>query len=93
MIRLWLRMRHRAVHLGGRLVLAPPLTDDSVDTKWTPFATNENAANWRRPLIQWVIHRKLGAGEGIRTPDPNLGKVMLDLSGAIRAHPPTQHPI
>jgi hypothetical protein len=33
----------------------------------------------------------IGAGEGIRTPDPNLGKVLLGLTGAIRAHPTPLH--
>ena len=27
--------------------------------------------------IQWGTHWKTGAGEGIRTLDPNLGKVVL----------------
>jgi hypothetical protein len=31
--------------------------------------------------------RKSGAGEGIRTLDPNLGKVLLDLSGTIPLYP------
>jgi hypothetical protein len=36
---------------------------------------------------------RIGAGEGIRTPDPNLGKVLLGLTGAIRAHPTPLHTI
>jgi|ERR1700730_7601652 hypothetical protein len=41
MIRLWLRIGYQAVRLGRRLVLAQPLRDDSVDTRWTPLAMNE----------------------------------------------------
>jgi hypothetical protein len=35
--------------------------------------------------------RKIGAGEGIRTLDPNLGKVLINLSGVIQFYPTTLH--
>jgi hypothetical protein len=34
---------------------------------------------------------EIGAGEGIRTLDPNLGKVLLGLSGAIPFYPTALH--
>ena len=34
-----------------------------------------------------IFLRKSGAGEGIRTLDPNLGKVLVCLSGDIRDYP------
>src|SRR3984893_11462276 len=34
----------------------------------------------------------IGAGEGIRTPDPNLGKVSLVIRWGIRAHVTARHP-
>jgi hypothetical protein len=47
-----------------------------VDTMWTPFEPTKN-----RPLTEVPyfidLSLKFGAGEGIRTLDPNLGKVVL----------------
>ena len=37
---------------------------------------NAKAAS-RRPLLKLQIYREIGAGEAIRTLDPNLGKVVL----------------
>jgi hypothetical protein len=47
-----------------------------VDIRWTSFANaKDHPEGW--PLQVLILHRKIGAGEGIRTLDPNLGKVML----------------
>jgi hypothetical protein len=45
----------------------------------------------RAVLIFLKSLRDFGAGEGIRTLDPNLGKVVIGLSGAIPFHPTTLH--
>ena len=34
-------------------------------------------ATFRVAINHLILFRKIGAGEAIRTPDPNLGKVML----------------
>jgi len=41
----------RAARLGRRLVLAQPLTDDSVDTTWTPLAMKEKRRQLAAPFI------------------------------------------
>jgi hypothetical protein len=62
---------------GGSCGRTPRPWRVSVDTMWTPLIQNESAALWRRfsNILYWFL--ELGAGEGIRTPDPNLGKVVL----------------
>ncbi|MDH7976166.1 hypothetical protein QH494_28695, partial [Sphingomonas sp. AR_OL41] len=43
-------------------------------TRWTPGRKTERAAFAAR-LQHIVFSKKTGAGEGIRTLDPNLGKI------------------
>ena len=53
------------------------ITDFGVDTHVDTMAEKRKAA-LRRPSHNALISiRKFGAGEGIRTLDPNLGKVVL----------------
>jgi hypothetical protein len=54
---------------------------------WTPTLRDKEAALRRPSLIQLVSLIKFGAGEGIRTLDPNLGKVVLALGSAMRRNP------
>ena len=49
----------------------------AVDTKWTPELSNMEGAVRMTPFRRMIPLRKSGAGEGIRTLDPNLGKVVL----------------
>jgi hypothetical protein len=42
-----------------------------------PGAEREAKRGPEGPLLPMISLRKSGAGEGIRTPDPNLGKVVL----------------
>jgi hypothetical protein len=53
------------------------LPSAAVDTMWTPTLRDNEAALRQLSLIQLISLIKFGAGEGIRTLDPNLGKVVL----------------
>jgi hypothetical protein len=49
---------------------------------WTPRSKTMKPPSRRPPLIQLNSLNKFGAGEGIRTLDPNLGKrVPLHIKG------------
>lgn len=49
---------------------------EPLDTRWTPAAKHRRSPRWE--ALQHIdIRKKTGAGEGIRTLDPNLGKVVL----------------
>jgi hypothetical protein len=63
--------------LGGSRGRTPRPWRVAVDTMWTPLIQNESAALWRRFSDLLYLFLDLGAGEGIRTPDPNVGKVEL----------------
>jgi hypothetical protein len=52
-------------------------TSAAVDTMWTPTLRDKEAALRRPSLIQLISLIKFGASEGIRTLDPNLGKVAI----------------
>jgi hypothetical protein len=48
----------------------------SLDTPHIAVSKRKTAAR-RRPFLRTMGGGSIGAGEAIRTPDPNLGKVML----------------
>lgn len=68
--------RHRSKNERSGTDQRELITAKSVDTKWTPmkFGIYPPMAVIAE-LIDFL--RKTGAGEGIRTLDPNLGKVVL----------------
>jgi hypothetical protein len=49
----------------------------SSGTPAVPLSKIEKAATWRSSIKLLILLLKIGAGERIRTVDPNLGKVML----------------
>ena len=74
-------MRYPPVDPGLQFVI-PNDTKDPDAARLTPHAVGISVcSNDRNP----------GAGEGIRTLDPNLGKVLISLSGAIQLYPTALH--
>lgn len=47
----------------------------AVDTMWTPERKNKKATSWLSSHNILIFLLKFGAGEGIGTLDPNLGKI------------------
>ena len=68
--------------IGSQLPAASPFVADVVG--------NRAAARVGR-LNRFNFLEKIGAGEEIRTLDPNLGKVPRAISGASRIHPEALH--
>ena len=54
----------------------PSFNRKSVVTRWSPKPKTEMSPN-SEPMQSIEFWEENGAGEAIRTPDPNLGKVVL----------------
>jgi hypothetical protein len=71
---------------AGRFPRHDPRCFPSASPALTRWAGKQKTAPKDR-FNTMISLRKSGAGEGIRTLDPNLGKVLLDLSDAIQLYP------
>ena len=65
---------------AGQTLLGPPIALPRCRPWWTPCGHQRRSRSLASigELMQLIeISSEIGAGEGIRTPDPNLGKVVL----------------